>query len=406
VEEGGFLDEAVHSSFSRRRVAESAKGLIYQVSSGAVRHKGYLDWVLSRLAERSLKKEVRYLLWMSLYQIFFMEKAPYHVVDEVVTFAKKERGQGVANFVNAVLRSCIRERDRIKLPVDPLSRLSVTYSFPRWLVKRWQQRFGTEKLESLLETLNSTPEFGLRIDLRRVTRETIMAGLRAEGLKVREGRYLESAVYVDRIAPILKSDLFDNHIVHVQDEASQMVALALSPAPGNLILDACAGQGTKADQVKEMCPEACIVAMDLDGKSLSSARRADFRVQGDVLENPFKNGVFDSILLDAPCSSIGIIRKHPEIKWRRSEKDVRAFGRLQLAMIRALTGNVRRGGHLVYSVCSFEPEETTQVMEQVEKEGAFIFEKPLPGIFGADTFVTTGPHSGTDGFFIAKLKRV
>ncbi len=343
---------------------------------------------------------------MSLYQIFFMEKASYHVVDEVVTFVKKERGQGVANFVNAVLRSCIREKDRIKLPVDPLSRLSVQYSFPRWLVKRWQQRFGTEKLESLLELLNTTPEFGLRIDLGRATREDIMNRLRAEGLHVRAGKHVESAVYVDRIASILKSDLLDDHIVHVQDEASQMVALALSPSPGDLILDACAGQGTKADQVKEMCPEGCIVAMDVDGRSLTSAQRADFRIQGNVLENPFKNAVFDSILLDAPCSSVGIIRKHPEIRWRRSEKDIRAFGRLQFAMIRALTGNVRRGGHLVYSVCSFEPEETTQVMEQVENDGAFAFEKPLPGIFGADTFVTTGPHTGTDGFFIAKLKRL
>jgi 16S rRNA (cytosine967-C5)-methyltransferase len=267
-----------------------------------VRRRLYLDWLLSHFLKKTLKAELRHLLWMSLYQIFFMEKAPYHVVDEVVTFAKEERGQGVANFVNAVLRSCIRERDRIKLPVDPLSRLSVRYSFPRWLVKRWHQRFGTEKLESLLDVLNTTPEFGLRIDLRRATRENIINRLRAEGLQVREGRYLDSTVYVDRIASILKSDLLDDHIVHVQDEASQMVALALSPSPGNLILDACAGQGTKADQVKEMCPEGCIVAMDVDGKSLRSAQRADFRLRGDVRKNPFKNAVFDSILLDEPCS--------------------------------------------------------------------------------------------------------
>jgi 16S rRNA (cytosine967-C5)-methyltransferase len=343
---------------------------------------------------------------MSLYQIFFMEKASYHVVDEVVAFVKKERGQGVANFVNAVLRSCIREREHISLPADPLSRLSVLYSFPRWLVKRWQQRIGTEKLEALLDILNTTPEFGLRIDLGRAARDDVMDRLRAEGLQVRAGRYLGSAVYVDRIAPVLQSDLFRDRIVHVQDEASQMVAYALSPAPGDLILDACAGQGTKADQAKEICPQGRIVAMDVDAKSLRSGERPDVRIQASVLENPFKNSVFDSILLDAPCSSVGIIRKHPEIRWRRSEKDIRAFGRLQLRMIRALAGNVRAGGHLVYSVCSFEPEETTQVMEQVEKDGAFAFEEPLPAIFGGETFVTTGAHMGTDGFFIAKLRRL
>jgi 16S rRNA (cytosine967-C5)-methyltransferase len=123
------------------------------------------------------------------------------------------------------------ERDRIKLPVDSLSRLSVRYSFPRWLVKRWHQRFGTEKLESLLDVLNTTPEFGLGSIFAVRHGKTSSTDFAPKVSSVREGRYLDSTDYVDRIASILKSDLLDDHIVHVQDEASQMVALALSPSP-------------------------------------------------------------------------------------------------------------------------------------------------------------------------------
>ena len=129
-------------------------------------------------------------------------------------------------------------------------------------------------------------------------------------------------------------------------------------------------------------------------------------VGGDALKNPFKRGAVDSILLDAPCSSLGIIRKHPEIKWRRREQDVAAFGGVQREMIRSLGESLRRGGHLVYSVCSFEPEETTEVVEQVLSEGSFAREKALPGLIPDDYFLSLPHVSGMDGFFIARLRKL
>ncbi len=312
----------------------------------------------------------------------------------------------MANFVNAVLRRAIRERDDLPMPRDPVSRLSISYSFPSWLVQRWCARLGEKETEELLGLLNKSPEFALRIDARKITREEAIRGLADLGVKAVKSRFLEQALIVDKVGPLLDSELLKSHALHVQDETSQMAGLAVAPRSADLVLDACAGQGTKTDQIKEEWPYAHVLAMDLDGKKLGSIRSTTCLVRADVLKNPLKKGCFDCILLDAPCSSLGIIRKHPEIKWRRSERDMSMYGGLQFEMIKSLGDNLRQGGRLVYSVCSFEPEETTDVVEKAKKTGLFAPDAllPLPGHDACFLFL---PHvSGMDGFFIAGLKKL
>jgi len=375
--------------------------------SGVVRFRLYLDWVLAHFVKEGVSKEIRYLLWMSLYQAFFMQKGVHHVVNETVDYVKREKGQGTANFVNAVIRRSIRERETLTLPSDPLRRMSIEYSFPHWLVKRWHLRFDTDSLKELLILLNRSPEFALRIDLRRTTRERVAEKLTEAGVTTRAGKFLKSALYIDRIGPILDSDLFAQRLIRVQDETSQMAGLAAAASAGRgILLDACAGQGTKTDQIVEEAPEARVVAMDLDGKKLRSIRHTSLLISGDVARIPFKTAVFDSILLDAPCSSLGIIRKHPEIRWRRSEKDVANYGNLQRGMIRSLWKNLKTGGTLVYSVCSFEPEETVEVIEELKKEGLFVAENPFPRLRDDNHFLSVPHVTGMDGFFIARLRKL
>jgi len=403
--DGKPLDDTVDEHFSSMPALERHKPLIYEITSGVIRRKLYLDWVISHFVKRSIDGEVRLLLWMTLYQVFFMRKAAYHVVGEAVDYAKREKGQHVANFVNAVLRRSIRERTDLPMPVDPLIRLSIEQSFPQWLVRRWLDRFGQERAGDLLDLLNRTPEFALRIDSRRISPEAVEAHLARLGLKTHSGAFLESAIYVDRIGPLLTDDLLGTHLVHIQDEASQLAAIALAPLPHERTLDACAGRGTKTDQMAEGNPEVRIVAMDLERRKLLSIRGAQSLVQGDAKKNPFKNEVFDSILLDAPCSSLGIIRKHPEIKWRRREEDITRYGAAQREMIEALSQNLKSGGRLVYSVCSFEPEETVHVVEEVAARGALVPENPLPGLLDAPYFLSPPHVTGMDGFFIACLRK-
>lgn len=350
-----------------------------------------------------MKAEVRYLLWAGLFQALFMRKAFYHVVSETVEFAKKQHGRPVGNFVNAVLRRSLADKDRLPAPEDTLDRMAIDYSFPEWIVRRWISRFGPDDARNLLTFLNAEPEFCLRIDLERATRETVSTHFQARGIQTRNGLLLPCALYVNKLSPVLSDGLFKEGIIRVQDESSQLVALSVRPQRGMFILDAAAEPGTKSEHLLQLCPSSPIVAMDLHVDKMRSLAPRALLVRGDAVRNPFKKQVFDSILLDAPCSSLGVIQKHPEIKWRRREGDIAMFAGYQVRMIRALWENLRPGGGLIYSVCSFEPEETTEVIERLRGDLAFELEAPLPDLLGK-VFHLSLPHlSGSDGFFLAKL---
>lgn len=367
-------------------------------------------------------------MWISLYQISFMKKGAYHIVNESVGYAKGEHGQFVANFVNAVLRNFIRETETVNHRPLPdkhtagnlhdsilpeagqfqISYLSIVYSFPEWLVARWLKRLGYDETIKLLTVLNNTPEFGIRVNLGKISRDEVMHRLENKGVTVKKGRFLESALYVDRLSHVLKDELFKKNLIHIQDEASQLAGLSIRPEKGGLILDACAGQGTKTEQMKEQLDVQTIIAMDSEIKRLRFITPTINRVIGDAACSPFKDGAFDAILLDAPCSSFGILRKHPEIKWRRAAEDIAAFGDYQFNLLKSLWTKLKTGGYLVYSVCSFEPEETVFVVDRFRKEETFILENPLPLLFNKNMeYYLSLPHkTAMDGFFIARLKKI
>ncbi len=405
VEEGRLLDETIDRCFSRPATPQSIKPLLYEITAGTFRWKGYLDWVLSHYAQRPLKRDVRYILWVALYQAFFMKKGAHHVVNETVEYAKKEKGAAVANFINAVLRKAVRDGRRLPLPDDPVQRLAVAHSFPEWLVRRWLARLGERDTEALVAALNLTPEFGLRVSRNKTTQERAREKIKEIGLTPRSGRLLESAITVDRIGPLLNDELVTSGAIHVQDEASQLVAQAVAPRKGDRVLDACAGLGTKTEQMLDEYPEARITAMDLRIGRLAPASERLNIGRGDGLRLPFKRNVFDAILLDAPCSSLGIIRKHPEIKWRRREEEIPRFGAYQLALLRAVWESLKPGGSCVYSVCSFEPEETVEVIRAFAAEEQFLLENPLPFLFNKEYFLSLPHETGVDGFFIARLRK-
>ena len=412
--------------------------------SGVVRWKVYLDWLISRYAEKKVKNEVKHLLWVSMYQVSFMKKADYHVVNEAVEFAKRVHGPTVANFVNALLRRLVSEQHVLShrpLPELPPTRysstssstqnselkiqnLSIAYSFPQWLVRRWLKRFGRDETVRLLTLLNTPPEFCIRVNSDRIFIEEVISRLEQKGIAVRRGKYLDTALYVDKLGQVLKDDLFTRGLIRVQDEASQLAGSAIGPKVDGTILDACAGLGTKTGQLAGQQRGSRIIAMDKEMKRLKLVPDGIDLVKGDAVFSPFRDAVFDAILLDAPCSSLGIIRKHPEIKWRRQEREIARFGEYQLRLLESLWRTLKPGAHMVYSVCSFEPEETVSVIERFRKEEAFILENPLPFLFnkaelsslpaqtkliplGYKEYFLSLPHdTAMDGFFIARLKKI
>lgn len=388
---------------------ESQKGFIYEMAAGAVRWKSYFNWALSLYTKRPIGSDLRYLLWLSLYQISFMQKAPYHVVNEVVSYVKKEKGKGAANFVNAILRQYLRDRDALRdgrtsrLVAD---NLSVRHSFPEWITERWHKRFGRQKTIELLTALNKTPDFALRVNEKKISVAEAAAQLEGDGIGTKRGVLLPAALHVGKLAPVLKHRLFQHGMVTVQDEASQLVSLSIVPRAGDRILDACAGSGTKTHHIKDIAAHALIVSMDREAKRLELVRNEGNRVLGDASRPPFREESFDAILVDAPCSSLGIIRKHPEIKWHKREKDISALGDSQVKLLKTLWGALKTGGRMVYSVCSFEPEETTGVIERLRRSEKFTLENPLPFLFNKEYFLSLPHETGMDGFFIAKLRKL
>jgi 16S rRNA (cytosine967-C5)-methyltransferase len=226
------------------------------------------------------------------------------------------------------------------------------------------------------------------------------------GLTVKPGTFLKSALRIDRLSPLIHDRLLTDKLVYIQDEASQLAVRSLQLGSGGLVLDACSGLGTKTSHIMDLYNGVHVVAMD---NSLNRLRYIDRRADallGDAFHAPFKDDVFEAILLDAPCSSLGIIRKHPEIKWRRREKEVTRFSSQQYGMLKSLWKKLRVGGYLVYSVCSFEPEETVDVIEKFKNVENFALENPLPFLFNKEYFVSLPHETGIDGFFIARLKKL
>lgn len=415
IEKGGFIDETVNRFFFANPISGEQRGLIYEMVSGVIRWKGYLDWVLKWFARAEPEGTVKYLIWVTLYQIAFMKKSAHHVVKEAVEYGKARHGIQVGRFMNAVLRGFLRDVKSGKLPLpyrhgkpDLSSRhlWPPLYSFPRWLVDRWVTRFGPHHCAALLNTLNTPPEFTLRINDSAYPKDRLVRRLEELGLQVRPGVFLKDALRVDKLGPLLHDDLFINKVVSVQDEASQLAVHALQTREKNLVLDACCGRGTKASHIMDLIGNVRLLAMDLNMGRLESVDRRAWLVKADIFQKPLKGNIFDAILLDAPCSSLGIIRKHPEIKWRRNQGDIRKFGEQQYSMLRSAWDVLKVGGHLVYSVCSFEPEETVDVVERFSGVANFVLENPFPFLFNNKYFVSVPHQTGMDGFFIARLRKL
>ncbi|MCK9227171.1 MAG: hypothetical protein M0P30_05160 [Syntrophorhabdaceae bacterium] len=390
------------SIFSRSKLDDSQRALIYELASGVIRWRGYLDFIVSRYSTKPVQKEVRYLLWTALYQVGFMKKAHYHVIKESVEFAKSEHGKFVAGFLNAVLRRFVNDTELRDLP----ERDKVRKSFPHWLYRKWARQFGNEATDKLLAELMKGPRFALRVNTARLPVEEAKRELADRGVIAAQGTYAPSSLTVDRLLPVMATSAFRKGLLSIQGEASQLAGIAVEQAAGKRILDACSGSGTKTKQIIQLCPHSSVHAMDIDMKRITLSALNVPVVCGDVLKPPFASNSFDTVLVDAPCSSLGIIRKHPEIKWRRTKAEVIRFAQLQLAMLSSLWDLLSEGGRMIYSVCSFEPEETLDVINNLAKEKKFILENPLPFLFNKDYFISLPHETAMDGFFIARLRKL
>ena len=411
---GAFSDNAVHSKLASD-LALRDRRLMTELVYGTLRWQGLLDHALMQVSARAwdeVDPELRVLLRISLYQMWFTERVPDHaILDDAVELAKRRSTKSASGFVNAVLRTLSRWRPW----ADPETIRSwppwVQVSLPKWLWERWSDRLGVDRARAYSLSLNQAP----RCAVRAVpgSRGTIKGPCAIEASDLVPGAHFLAAGSSSR-------DLPPGFMV--QDEASQLIPQLLGSTTSRHVWDTCAAPGGKSAILSEMCGESgWVVSSDLNrrrARQLSSAllslsqRSGSMVLVADARRSPPFRTCFDAVLADVPCSGLGTLRRNPEIKWRVQPKQLARFQREQLAILRSVSESVRIGGLLLYSTCSTEPEENEQVVERfLGSHRQFRIRKPQfpPGIEAwldgeglLRTFIEARPW---DGFFAALMAR-
>ncbi|HDM77043.1 MAG TPA: 16S rRNA (cytosine(967)-C(5))-methyltransferase RsmB [Deltaproteobacteria bacterium] len=431
-QESGYPDRLLQSYLDRYdNLDPRDKGLITELVFGVLRWQGRLDSIISRFSSVKLKKinpVVRIILRTAIYQILFLDKIPARAaVNEAVKLARESQPDYVVRFVNAVLRrvsdniESLKKVDKTNLTASGIAEI---YSHPKWIVDAWVKELGTEETAELCRANNKTPPTSIRVNTLLTTSENLAEELRRAGIEVQPCKYAPDALEVKKgHFNLQRLEAYEKGLFQIQDEASQLVAHILTPRPEERILDACAGFGGKTSifaQLMENSGE--IMAVDLSPWKVATLEENLERLkigivgtlQTDVRKlNEMNIKPFDRIFLDAPCSGLGVLRRKPDIKWKRRPGDVYRLSLLQRDLLDSLASLLRVGGVLVYATCTLLNIENSEVIESfLQNHPEFCIEPisdtiPWMKVFARGPYFCSFPHRhGTDGFFAARLKRI
>ncbi|WP_246098538.1 16S rRNA (cytosine(967)-C(5))-methyltransferase RsmB [Saccharibacillus brassicae] len=431
----GVDENAAYSNLLLNRALQQAElspadaGLATELVYGTISRQATLDYFLDRFIKSGVKRLnpwVRSLMRMSLYQIRYLDRVPAHAaVNEAVEIAKKRGHSGIAAMINGVLRSVLREGDALSIPDDlpTAERIALQHSHPQWLVERWIAQYGEETAEAVCASNNEAPKASLRVNTLRMDRAELLRELEAEGRSVRASDLAPQGVIVESGGNLANDRLYRDGRFSIQDESSMLVAEALAPEPGMSVLDCCAAPGGKTAHIAEkMGNRGRIVANDLhehkQGLIAEQAERLGLSCietsVGDALtlKDRFEPASFDRVLLDAPCSGFGVIRRKPDLRWAKTPEDAASIAKLQRQMLGAVAGLVKPGGILVYSTCTIEREENQRAVAEFLRDHAEYVSEPfdaptlddLPQAGGAGVQILPNQF-GSDGFYIARLRR-
>ena len=431
-------DRLLTDSFKRyRHLTSLDRSFLTELTYGAIRWRGKLDWVIrsfSKIPFEKIELETLNILRLGLYQILFLSRTPASAaVNESVELAKGIRGKGGAGFVNAVLRSTIRQKDEIPYPEideDPARHLSVVQSHPLWLVRRWVKEIGVEETLRACTFNNRISSLTLRTNTLKIDRKDLIEKLKGKECKPVPTTYSEEGIVLRDPPPTSELPFIKEGLYIIQDEASQLVTSILDPKPGERILDACAAPGGKTTHMaQKMENRGEIGALDVSKGKLDlieeGCQRLGIRIVRTIKGNaaeplPIPLGMeYDRILADVPCSGFGTLRRNPDLKWRRGEEDIKRLSELQLSILRNLAVYVKEGGVLIYSTCTVFHEENEDVvgkfldghpefkLEPMDRvASAFIADgksEKFHPFFQNGYFKTFPPRNEMDGFFVARL---
>jgi len=426
----GFSNLLLNQELNQKDLNDKDKRLLTEVVYGTIQNQITIDYYLDPFIKNKKKLDlwVKQLLRMSVYQMVYLEKIPDHaVLHESVEIAKIRGHKGIASLVNGILRSMQRNGlPDLSLIKDPVERISVETSHPIWLVERWIEMYGKERTEAMCrENLKHFP-MSIRIQPLKTNRETIMEQLEREGFKVSASQFSAQGVLIEK-GNIFRTSLLKDGFVTVQDQSSMLAAESLNLKPGMKVLDTCSAPGGKVTHIAEkMTDQGEIHAYDLHQKKvkLIEEKAAVLNLhsisahQGDArkLNEKYEEASFDRILIDAPCSGLGVINGKPEIKYEKQVQDIERLATIQLDILQAAAKLLKPDGLLVYSTCTVDKEENNRVVQKfLEKNDAFSIDhsfreelseplKQAPG-WSSEGLQLFPQDFQTDGFFLTRIKR-
>ncbi|WP_216828036.1 16S rRNA (cytosine(967)-C(5))-methyltransferase RsmB [Alkalihalobacterium elongatum] len=404
-------------------------GLLTEIVYGTVQRRDTLDYYLEPFIKRGKKKLddwVRVLLRLSIYQMVYLDRVPDRaIVHEAVTIAKQRGHQGISGMVNGVLRNVRRQElrsfDEVK---DDLTRLAIETSHPLWLVKRLVKQYGYDEAKQICMTNLEPPQVTVRVNRTKATIEEAIELLKEEGIDAIRGHLSNDALIIQK-GNVTHTNAFQDGVITIQDESSMLVARALSPKEGMNVLDCCAAPGGKSTHLAEqMNDQGRVVALDLHDHKVNLINQLSKRlelksVEGRAMDarlasQSFEKATFDAILVDAPCSGLGVIRRKPDIKWTKSVKDIEGIQKIQKEILTAVVPLLKTGGRFVYSTCTIDRTENEEMVQWfLENNKDFELDVSLnerlpqhiseKAVFGEGSLTILPHHFNTDGFFITAL---
>ncbi len=433
---GGYSDTILDILLTRdRTLSADDRALATEITYGALRNLGRVDYVLSRFSKRpptSLDPDVQNILRVALYQILFLEKVPpYAAVDEAVRLAAVFGKRSAGSFINGLLRNALRGIGAVDFPsetTDPEGFLVVCCSLPLWLSRFLLERFGSDRAVVIGRRYAERPPVVLRSNALKTTRKGLTQELTSRGYDAHETSRSRFGIVVRGGGALFKADLYLDGSFSMQDEASQLACPALGVEPGMRVLDACAAPGIKGTFCAELMGDrGTVVSVEINqARSVlisENARRLGIRrlrvVRADITRPPIRaDAAFDRVLVDPPCSGLGVIRRNPEIKWRLQPRDLPVLVNGQRRILSAAAAFVKPAGVLVYAVCTINPDEGAGVVEEFlssHREFSLDDVGPLLGracallIEEGAAFTTPDRFGGDDvipdGFYIARMRK-
>jgi 16S rRNA (cytosine967-C5)-methyltransferase len=420
-----YLDRVLETEMRNTDMNELDKGLMNEIVTGVVRWQMKIDWVLTGFFHGNFTKaetNIKNALRVALYQILFLDKVPHSAaVNESVEFIKRLRGQKFADLVNGVLRNILRNLDNIRYPdfkENKIQHLAVVESHPTWMVKRWINRFGYDETKKLLVANNERPDLTLRVNRLKIDFNYFLSQLEQHQIQFTRSEYLDFFVRVKHMAGIGSSDMFRLGFFVVQDESAGLVVKLLDPKPGDRVIDMCSAPGGKTTFIGELMKNVGeIVAVDRYETRLNLVKNACQRlgianahyIAADAAT--VQTAPAERVLVDAPCSGLGVLAKKPDAKWKREPEDLVNLVQTQRAILENAAKHVKPEGVLVYSTCTTEPEENFELIKSfltdhpefsIEAAGQFVDSR----IVSADGYIETFPHrNAMDGSFAIRLKK-